>query len=76
MTSMLEKQLGAHWTEDVRSAWADTIGVVVETMKEGAAAGLAPTLVRRTWKVVEEQGLEENGVKLFRGAATAVIISG
>jgi len=76
MISVLEKQLGAHWTEDVRSAWADTIRAVLEAMKEGAAAGLAPTLVRRTWKVVEEQGLEDNGVKLFRGAAAAIINSG
>ena len=66
----MEKGLGALWTDEVRSAWVETYKVVEATMKEGAAAVPVETptqAVQRTWKAVEEQGLEANGVLLFKG---------
>ena len=75
MIATLEKQLGALWTNNVRSAWVETFKVVAATMKEGAASVPPPawppeaatSAVQRTWKAVEEQGLEANGVLLFKG---------
>jgi len=74
LLTTLENKLGDLWTEDVKTAWTETVSVVAATMKEGAAEGPAAAThnetpnqaVVRTWKMVEEQGLEENGVKLFR----------
>jgi hypothetical protein len=61
--------LGAHWTADVGATWSGFLKEVTDAMQEGAASGATRTqAVQRTWKVVEEQGLEENGVLLFQGA--------
>jgi hypothetical protein len=76
LIATLEKQLGSLWTSEVRAAWIETVGVVLATMKEGAAAAVPSPLaapetatqaVQRTWETVEQQGLEANGVILFQG---------
>ena len=67
--STLEAKLGPAWTDPVASAWKDTFEVVAATMKEGAMEIPVQSLVvQRTWKEVQKQGLEANGVLLFKGA--------
>ena len=62
----LEMHLGDQWTAESISSWENLVKDIASSMQEGATCE-ATQLVQRTWKAVEEQGLEENGVRLFRG---------